>query len=192
MQHKRLKQYNAQGGTEAKRLWPVLEGALCAECKKALATDRHHVDGDRHNNDRNNLRFLCHVCLCAKLSQAHRTGPRSKLTAAQIERIKKHKGDLRDLSKELGFCEGYFKQIRCGVRSPKGADTYETPFVPAHFVRNGPPRALSVAQVKEILSYQPTLGNKNAHRLAKSFNVCLTIIFRARGRYGCYAEDMYN
>ena len=48
------------GRGHAGRMYPVL--GYCERCLVVPAYDRHHVDGNTHNNRRENLRFLCRRC----------------------------------------------------------------------------------------------------------------------------------
>lgn len=48
------------GHKKARVLYPVIEA--CEECDVVAAVDRHHVDGDTHNNARENVQFLCRRC----------------------------------------------------------------------------------------------------------------------------------
>lgn len=38
-----------------------LDDVECERCEN-MATERHHIDGDTHNNDRTNIEFLCKSC----------------------------------------------------------------------------------------------------------------------------------
>jgi len=40
----------------------VEHGRRCAECGKERGLDVHHIDGDRRNNDLENLMVLCQPC----------------------------------------------------------------------------------------------------------------------------------
>jgi hypothetical protein len=43
------------------------EGEKCRFCERAgLPLEIHHIDGDRNNNDPNNLCLACHICNCAQ------------------------------------------------------------------------------------------------------------------------------
>ncbi len=48
------------GREVAQRWFPLPE--LCERCKKAPPIDRHHIDGNTHNNVRDNLMMLCRRC----------------------------------------------------------------------------------------------------------------------------------
>jgi 5-methylcytosine-specific restriction endonuclease McrA len=47
------------GHNIARRLYPTLGD--CQDCGKP-ATDRHHIDGDTFNNERENIAMLCRRC----------------------------------------------------------------------------------------------------------------------------------
>jgi len=189
---KRTKQYYDIGRLEAKRLYS-LDGVACLDCGRPAA-HRHHADGDTHNNTPSNVALLCHRCHLRRERQEHKVGSRTRLTLAQIERIKGNES-IRQLSQEIGMTEAYLRRIRNGEKNPKPVET-DTPFViPDDFQwreRRGKRRSLTVTQVREILSYQPTLGRVNAERLALKFNVGIASIWKARSRSGCYSDCIYD
>ena len=100
---KRTKQYRMLGRYEAKRLFPIATGTACTSCRVAAATDRHHVDGNTHNNTQQNVVFLCHRCHLRRERKDRRVGSRSRLTTAQIQpdfAWKDRRGKPRALSVE--------------------------------------------------------------------------------------------
>ena len=194
MDKRTVKQYQMFGRYEAKRLYPIGKGTLCADCGKALATDHHHVDGNTHNNKSINVVFLCRVCHLRRERKDNRVGSRSKLTAVQIARIMAGSESIRLLAREFGIHETYCRRIRNGEKKPKPADSYQEPSVPSDFAwqeLRGKPRALTVTQVKRLIAL-PVFGSYDACKLSKQWKVSLATIYKVRGRRGCYSDKIYD
>jgi len=66
------------GRALAQKLYPVLD--QCEWCAHRPATERHHLDGDTHNNVRENLLFLCRWCH----HQQHPLEPEQRVQFSQI------------------------------------------------------------------------------------------------------------
>ena len=185
--------YRDAGRREAKRLFPIAEGALCLDCQ-APATDHHHLDGDTHNNVPENVVVLCRKCHLRQERQENHVGSRSKLTSEQIERIRSGAESISTLAHDLDLSISYVRRIRKGIKSPKPLDAYQVQTVPTEYQPQprGKPRALTVEQVKTILAPRPTLGTKKAKELAQAYGVNLSTIFKARGRQDCYSSPAYD
>jgi len=187
-------QYRMLGRYKAKSLFPIPLDAVCFDCD-VIATDHHHIDGNTYNNIASNVIFLCRRCHLRREREAHRVGNRSKLTTAQIKRIKYGRESISKLSAEFGYNPTYLRRIRKGIKNPKPADTYVELSVPAGWRwkdRRGKPRALSTDQVKQLRSHQPHLGRVRAKEYATKFGVAYATIWKAYSGHGCYSDAMYS
>ncbi len=54
-----LAQWKETARERAQRRFPLV---TCEKCKKKKAIDRHHIDGNTFNNERNNIMILCRSC----------------------------------------------------------------------------------------------------------------------------------
>lgn len=54
------RRYLESGRYEARQLYQEI--GVCEQCHEQQALDRHHKDGDTHNNSRGNISFLCRHC----------------------------------------------------------------------------------------------------------------------------------
>ena len=191
----RLDQYKRQGRQIAHRLYKSPRQGKCPDCEEVKTIEMHHKDNNPHNNDSDNVVFLCHRCHLRRHRQRGDVGSRSTLTRVQIAKIRDKSTNLSEYARTLGMCRSYLQRIRVGDKNPIPIDTREPLLVPASWLykdMRGKPRALDVAQVKDILKPQPTLGRKKALEFAKSFNCHLTTIYKARMRHGCYSDAVYN
>lgn len=192
----RRRQYRRIGNNEAKRLYSV-EGVICEDCSDKPAIHRHHIDGNTHNNARNNIMLLCHSCHLRVERKARRVGSRTRLTRSDIARIKAADRNIPNesisaLAAEFNLSGAYLRRIRSGEKDPMPVSEFEVSFkIPAGFrykERRGKKRALTVKQVRVIWSYKPTLGTASAERLALKFGVSRATIWKARAGRGCYAD----
>ncbi len=191
----RLDQYKRQGRYTASKLYKPPKDGKCPDCNKAIKLELHHKDNNPHNNDPDNVMFLCHRCHLRRHRQRGDVGSYSKLTTAQIAKIKDKSTNLTEYSLVVDLCQGYLQRIRVGDRNPTAIDDRKPLEVPTGWEykdMRGKPRALTVAQVKEILKPRPTLGTKRAKEFAKRFKCNLSTIYKARMRRACYADSIYD
>ena len=195
-----IKKYKNAGRKVAKELYPIDDNAICEICEVRKATDHHHIDTNTHNNEMNNVKKLCRSC---HLKEDHRLGNhpnQTRLNQKQIDFIRAlPKGATiliqQKYADKFGISLSYFGKIKRGCKMPiPRPKKYSEPEIPGDWQSQptGKPRALSIKQVKEILSYKPVLGQKNAKRLSKKFNVCLSSIYKALGRQDCYSDSIYD
>ena len=191
----RVDQYKRQGRYIATKLFKPPVSSVCVDCDEVLKLEMHHEDNDTHNNTPENIVFLCHRCHLRRHRKRGDVGSRSRLTKAQIATIKDKSTNLSQYARTLGMCEAYFHRVRRGARNPIPIDARQPFTVPVGWEykdRRGKPRALSVAQVQEILTPQPTLGEVRAEEFSKQFKCTTGTIYKARGRYGCYSDKVYD
>jgi len=190
----RLQRYQYEGRLVAKYNFPIPD-VLC-QCGIAKVTDIHHIDGNTHNNISDNIQFLCHKCHLRLERQKRNVGLHTKLTQEQIDRIKNEKESTYKLAKEFGLYQSHISKIRNGKTNPI---PYNPPSVPDDWVPsqvNGKwlkPRkqALSVEQVHELIQ-EIFLPRRKALEYANKWNVAISTIYKAKGRYGGYAHPMFN
>lgn len=187
----KLSYYKNLGRQKAKRLYPIQDDQ-CSDCDNP-ATDHHHIDGNTHNNTIDNVIKLCRVCHLRRERKDRRVGSHTKLTREQINRIKYSRVPVRKLAREYDLSQCYIQRIRSGKRNPIPVDEVSSTVVPVDFVprSQGKPRALSIEQVKHLLSL-PILGKVTLAKLCNDWNVGKASIYKARGRYGCYADSIYD
>lgn len=191
----RVDQYKRQGRQIAHRLYESPKRGICVDCNKIAMVEMHHIDNNTHNNDPENVVFLCHRCHLRRHRKRGDVGSRSKLTKAQIAKIKDKSVNLSEYARDLGMCRSYLQRIRVGDKNPIPIDARVSLSIPTGWEYKdlrGKPRALTVAQVKEILRPQPTLGTKKALEFTKSFNCSIATIYKARMRRACYADSIYD
>lgn len=179
-----------------KKLYPIKEDTVCSECGDTFWLSHHHKDCNPANNEPNNVVILCHRCHLRLHRKAGDVGNRSRLTTADIKRIRDKNIPISKLVKEYGYHPSYLNRIRKGDRDPIPADQ-SRPIVtiPADWRfkdMRGKPRALSIKQVRQILKPQPMLGKKRAEEFATRFQVGIATIWKARSRKGCYADTEYD
>ena len=196
----KIERYKKDGRQIAGKVYLIDDNTICEICGKRKASDHHHIDGDTHNNERENVKKVCRSC---HLKEDHALGNQAnqtKLSQEQIDFIRaipKRTPNLIQQRYANDFCISltYLKKIKMGIKTPiPRPKQYTEPTIPTDWQARptGKPRALSIKQVREILSYKPMLGQKNAEKLSKKFNVCYSIIFKAFGRQGCYSDSIYD
>ena len=195
-----VKKYKNAGREIGKKLYPIDDNTMCEICENRKATDHQHIDGNTHNNKTENVKKVCRSC---HLKEDHKLGNhpnQTKLTQEQIDFIRAlPKGTTiliqQKYADKFGISLSYFGKIKRGCKMPiPRPKKYSEPEIPADWQAQpaGKPRVLSIKQLKEILSYKPVLGKKNAKRLSKKFNVCLASIYKAYGRQGCYSDPIFD
>jgi len=190
----RTKQYQKEGRAEAKRLFPIPD-KLCF-CGNGKATDRHHIDGDTHNNIAGNIALYCHKCHLRLERLAANVGSHTRLTDSDIGRIKDANNSIAELSKELGLHPAYLQKIRTGKKNPK---TYTPVIVPDDWI---PARhegkqvrftkhALTTEQVKELKGYM-FMRQSLAEEYASKWHVTPSTIYKAKAGHGGYGHPRYD
>lgn len=192
----REQRYRSKCQQVTKKLYPIGDSTTCSQCGGNHWLSHHHIDRNPRNNSPDNILILCHRCHLRLHRQARDVGNRTRLTKEQIVQIRNPGTNLRKLASILGYNESYLRKVRRGKKNPLPIDSQRKAYdIPSDWVfedNRGKPRALTGKQVKEILSFQPTLGTKRAKQLAKRYHVGLATIWKARGRYGCYGSKEYD
>ncbi len=187
---KELAKYLRIGRHAARKLHGQSREGICPDCNNNKKLDLHHIDGNTHNNDKSNITFLCHVCHLRRERKLGRVGSHTKLTQADIDRIRGNE-NLKVLAKEFELHPSYLRKIRTGVKVP-------VPYVPivipddwVYVDRRGKPRALDVESVKRIMNIS-NWCTKTAKDLAIEYGVNISTIYKVHGRHGCYSDAKYN
>jgi len=190
----RLQRYQYEGRLVAKYNFPIPD-VLC-QCGIAKVTDIHHIDGNTHNNISDNIQFLCHKCHLRLERQKRNVGLHTKLTQEQIDYIKTSKQTGKALGLQFGLDYTTINKIKAGVSNP-------IPYIPPTVPNDWSPsqvngkwlkprkQALSVEQVHELIQ-EIFLPRRKALEYANKWNVAISTIYKAKGRYGGYAHPMFN
>ena len=189
----RLKQYQKEGRAEAKRLFPVPD-VLCSCGSKV--TDRHHIDGDTHNNVADNIGFYCHKCHLRLERQARHVGSHTRLTQEQIDLIKQTGLTSKQLSTTIQLNQSYINDIKSGKSNPVPYTPVVVPddWIPAthnekqvRFARH----ALTPEQVKELRRYT-FMRQSLADVYAEKWHVTASTIYKAKAGQGGYGHPRFN
>ena len=190
----RLKQYQKEGRAEARRLFPIPD-KLCF-CGNGKVTDRHHIDGDTHNNVADNIGFYCHKCHLRIERESGFVGSHTRLTPDDLAMIKDSSRSSAELSKELGLHPAYINKIRSGKKNPKAHIPATVPddWIPATHNQKQvrfSKHALTVEQVKELKSIM-FMRQSLADEYAEKWHVTASTIYKAKAGQGGYGHPRYN